>query len=218
MLNVLPESRPRRQRRTGGATTSVALHVAIIGVVTATTAQLPRDTGREPVTMVPLPPIVERRVTSQPDAGAPVASRGIATTVLRRITLTEIPTTIPPIDLSAPATPDPGTGVVDFGPPGSTTLGGRGIPAARDTGSGTWNASETLMRVISVIRPRYPEPLRNAVIGWIGLHGCGELIGRDACELHEPVIHGAGVDVFAFSAGQHGAAFIDHSRQMDITF
>jgi protein TonB len=112
--------------------------------------------------MVPLPPIVERRVTSQPDAGAPVASRGIATTVLRRITLTEIPTTIPPIDLSAPATPDPGTGVVDFGPPGSTTLGGRGIPAARDTGSGTWNASETLMRVISVIRPRYPEPLRNA--------------------------------------------------------
>ena len=36
-------------------------------------------------------------------------------------------------------------------------------PAADDTGSArAWSGTETLMRLTSVARPRYPEPLRNA--------------------------------------------------------
>jgi len=62
------------------------------------------------------------------------------------------------------------------------------------------------------------ESFRHCVIRWVGFDGRGELIGSDACELHESVIHGAGVDVFPLGAGQYGAAFIDHPREMDMAF
>src|SRR5512147_689707 len=60
------------------------------------------------------------------------------------------------------------------------------------------------------------EPLHNALIGRICLDSSRELIIRDAGKLQQAKVHGAGVEVFTFSAGQDGAAFVDHASEMDI--
>ena len=60
------------------------------------------------------------------------------------------------------------------------------------------------------------EPFFYQVIRWIGFDGCGELIGREPRKFHQPVIHGAGVNIFSLGAGQHGSALVDHAREMDI--
>jgi protein TonB len=178
MLDLLPESKPSRVRRTGGMTTSVVLHVAIIGAITATTTQIPRATREPPPTVIPIAPIVETRVVTASgivSTGAPQMPRIDPS----RFVITDIPTKIPAIDLSQPATPDVG-GAIDFGSPNGVTFGSRNPLAGTDTaGNGTWSSSETLMRIISPVRPRYPEALRGAgVSGRVTIQFTVDTTGR----------------------------------------
>ena len=66
------------------------------------------------------------------------------------------------------------------------------------------------------MRPRRSEePVYDALIRWIGRDGRRKLFACDFRKIHEPFIHGTGIDVLAFRAGKGGAALIDHASQVD---
>ncbi len=60
------------------------------------------------------------------------------------------------------------------------------------------------------------EPARDAIIVRIDLHGGRELVGGNSGEFHQANVHGAGIDVLTFGAGEDGTAFVDHARQMHV--
>src|SRR5215471_8197891 len=102
MLGVLLESRARRQRRTGGAALSVAVHVAIVGAVTAMT--VPRPAAPKPrievvrvridPTPTPKPSIARRTDVSLPRLGR------ISLDVDVRLPIPVLSDRLPPIDVS----------------------------------------------------------------------------------------------------------------------
>src|SRR5262245_48993804 len=139
-----------------------SLHVAIIGVVAATTARVPGRARPAAPVVVPLRTLLQKPPeTRQRQRGLPTF--GALAPESRRLAIPLPSTTLPPIDLAAPGQPDtlfPGR---DFG--GSSRGGTRGIIALGDTvGAGIWDARETALRVTSVARPRFPEMLRSAGI------------------------------------------------------
>jgi TonB family protein len=167
MLGVLLESSARRQRRTGGAALSVAVHVAIIGAVTAMTVPRPA----EPKPRIEVVPIhIDPTPTPRPseprraDVSLPRLGR-IALDVDVRLPVPVISDHLPPIEAS-------------HGPPldslllaGGASSGGdpRGRLGRLDVSTDTvseraWSGSEAMMRVIRQAKPRYPESLRQAAI------------------------------------------------------
>lgn len=164
MLRVLLESRARHQRRIGGMALSIAVHLAIIGAVTATTVHARRP-AREPVIAVrvvppaphPAPtPAQPRQVTTShtPTRGTAIAVEQI------RIT-TDIPTSLPPIDYTPRPMPDYVTGPA--GTATGTSVGPRSIVDGEEASDNTdWRGNDLLMRIVTPATPRYPESLRQA--------------------------------------------------------
>jgi len=166
MLGVLLESRARRQRRAGGMALSIGTHLAIIGAVTATTVHATRPT-RDPIVPVHLAPPVHPApptpVRPQTRSSAP-ATRGTPDIVVEPIHVpTEIPTTMPVVDLTPRVMPDyesirPGT-PTGSGVGARSVIDGEGSGVADNT---DWRGNELLMRIVTSGRPRYPDLLRQA--------------------------------------------------------
>jgi TonB family protein len=158
MLTVLLESKARRQRRRGGAALSLAMHVAIIGLVAAATARGTTQARAEhpPMEQVrftrPLEPLPTAR-----HAPTPVRfSRALALTAPTLLVPTIVPTTLPPIELGRPID------ARDFATGARSGLG-EAVDyrvAAPDNDDRSWSGTETLMHVVTAARPRYPEALR----------------------------------------------------------
>ena len=163
MFGTLLESRAGRRRRPGGAAVSVAVHVAIIGAVTATTVRGSATKAAKPEPVFvhfdkpPVPPPPVAHATAGTTETGAVA---IAPIQIRHIEIPiETPVTLPPID--------PSSGGAD-----SIVIGGgRGIGLARavmegteEKGTGEWRGAELQTRILASARPRYPESLRQAAI------------------------------------------------------
>lgn len=163
MFGTLLESRARRRRRPGGAAVSVAVHVAIIGAVTATTVRGSAVKAAKPEFVVlhfdkpPVPPPPVVRATAGSIAAGPVT---IAPIQIRHIEApTTIPVTLPPIDPSA-------------GGADSIVIGGSTRPglvhaileANQEKDPGEWRGADLQTRILASSRPRYPESLRQAAI------------------------------------------------------
>jgi protein TonB len=166
MLGVLLESRARRQRRTGGVATSVATHVALIGVVAAATAHTPRREHEKPVvTILVFPRPAQPRQAVVDPVMRPSAPTGMP--VLRAVPiLPALAFTPPTVDPSGPPIQNPGE--IAWGPPrvggGLPSIIGSGAEPGGAGSSGVWDPSETLMHLVAAPHARYPEPLRNAGI------------------------------------------------------
>jgi TonB family protein len=167
MLGVLLESSARRQRRTGGAALSVALHVAIVGAVTAMT--VPRPTpAKMPIEVIPVhidpTPTPKPTEARRADESLPRLGR-MSLDVDVRLHIPVISDHLPPIEVS-------------HGPPLDSLLlaaGGSsgGDPRGRlgrldvtddSVSARAWSGREAMMRVIRQAKPRYPESLRQAAI------------------------------------------------------
>lgn len=163
MLGVLLESKARKQRRTAGATLSVALHVAIIGAAVVKTAQgtmAPRKPERV-VTVHIAPPPKPREVRRETRPASTRATPSIPSNiVIKHVDApTIVPTNLPPIDMTSGLAAD--SIVIGSGGGQSTSFGERvGGETAND--SRDWDVREVLMHVITKTAPRYPESLRSA--------------------------------------------------------
>lgn len=164
MLGVLLESKAKRQRRTGGAAMSVAAHVAIVGLVTAfTVPKPPAAHALIEVVHVAIAPAPPRRTAENRS----FAHRPIGPVVDRidiRLAPPVISADLPPITVAQ-------------GPPldsllaasGRTSGGSHGglghLDLTDDPGGGNeWRGNEAMMRVVTQVKPRYPESLRLAAI------------------------------------------------------
>lgn len=164
MLGVLLESRARQPRRLGGMALSIATHVAIIGVVTATTVHATRPV-RDAIVAVhitpPANPTPPAPADHRPRASAP-AARGIPNLVVSQIRIpTEVPTDLVVTDPLPRIVPD-----YDGNLPGTRTgsvTGARSIVDNEGAPDETeWRGSDLLMRIVTAGTPRYPESLRQA--------------------------------------------------------
>lgn len=165
MFSTLLESRAARQRRTGGSLLSIAFHTITISalVIVTANATVP-DAPDEPLEKItftkptPPTPVVQPPATNRIYTNAPPALG--ARIIIPPI---DIPTDIPPIDLSrAPTNPD------DFsvrGRPGADpggVPGGTG-PVAPMNGIYTdAQVERPVMAAPGSIGPSYPEMLRAA--------------------------------------------------------
>ena len=165
----LLESEAAPERRPGGTTASMVLHLALLaGAVAASARQAPvhRD--------VEIPPeLVYRTPVRTPDPVAVASaqsSRGTGATTTRTVAVpTTVPHGLPTVNLSVdiPTGPTPdvtlgraGGGTVEGGF-GGTPYGGYGTPDA----AGTWDAHAVEVPVVPDARnpsPSYPEMLRTA--------------------------------------------------------
>lgn len=167
MFSTLLESKSRRTRRAGGSIVSIGLHVAVIGAMVAATAnatvRTQNDPGETRITFqAPPPQPVTRTITS------PAKAEGVATNEAPALGAPaldvpfDIPTGIPPIDLSKGITnPD------DF------ASGRRGVPTGVSGGTGVeqhaghffeWEVEKLAMSLPGSRGPVYPETLRSAGI------------------------------------------------------
>jgi len=165
MLGTLLESKATRQRRTGGAALSVAAHTAIMGLVTAFTVPKPRVTHTPPevvrVAIAPDRPEPTRTVAHRSFAGKPIgpALNHIDIRLPQPVMSTELPT----IDVAKGPS-------LDSMIAGGTSSGGGGhggigrLDLTEDPGGSEWRGTDALMRVVTQVKPRYPESLRLAAI------------------------------------------------------
>ena len=170
MLGVLLESKARRQRRTAGATLSVALHVAIIGAVVAGTAHgttAPRTP--EEVVTVHLAPPKPRDVPRESHATSRASATPTVPTnvVIRHIDAPRvIPTELPPIDMTRGVAGDSveigGGSVTQVGSLG-TLYGGESATESRD-----WDVRELLMHVVTTT----PPAIRNRCAARVSTGAC----------------------------------------------
>jgi len=168
MFGTLIESRPRRQRRSGGAALSVATHVAIVGMIGAFT--VPREApARKPIEVVHVS-IAPRATTRRPESHASDARAprpGVFSVAVNvRLPSPGFGPELPPIDLTrGPSIDSLLRASTSSG--GATGLGGRFDLTSDGVGdaSGEWRGSELLMRIVTSAKPRYPEALRRAGIG-----------------------------------------------------
>lgn len=180
MLGVLLESRARRQRRSGGMTLSVIVHLAIItasvaGTTIATPAPKPRKPEVVPVAMAkpeePKPREVRRVARSS--STAPTTN-----IVIKQIEIpVKIPVGIPDIELPV-------------GPPADSFVigGSRGSKAGSLVGSlidgpgattSEWRGNDAYMNLIKSVTPRYPEVLRQGnVDGRVLIRFTVDTLGR----------------------------------------
>jgi protein TonB len=147
---------------------SVATHLALIAGATAATAGIPRTSKPlKPEMIVVTPPapkpIEPRRVVV--DEPHSVATHGAVTNiVIKRIEApTTVPVSVPPIDMTGALAAD---SIVIGGP--SRSSGGtcqlRCLDLTDNGSPGEWHANELLMHLLTPMKPRYPEPLRQAGI------------------------------------------------------
>ena len=168
MLGVLMESKAQGQRRAGGALLSVALHLAIIAAVAATTVHgagtpVPKD---RIVSIHFVPPVARTPVMRPPPPSRPTlaSSPSIVEPLIPRIAVpTIVPKGIPPIDAAIGFSTDSITAPADRGAGGSGVSRGLTFGDAA-TGNGAWRGNELLMHILTPARPRYPESLRQAQI------------------------------------------------------
>ena len=164
MFGTLLESRVQRRRRPGGAAVSVAVHMAIIGAITATTVhgRVVSKERPEPVPVrlnsPPPPPTAHTTVMRRPTPG-PVT---LATIAIHRI---DPPTTIlnhlPPIDSSFGRGID--SIVIGGGSPNPGLANAVGVGEER-SGPSEWVGADLQTRILASGKPRYPESLRQAAI------------------------------------------------------
>ena len=165
MFQTLIESRVTRTRSFGGSMVSIVVHAGIVGGLVVATAQATvahvaeqRETAVKftAVAPPPPPPPTVREVFT----AAPVA-KGF--TVLQ--TPIDIPTSLPPVDLSAPPTNlDNFTGI---GKPGGRADGLEGASGVAPALNGVFLESEVekpVMVLPGTAGPAYPETLRTAGI------------------------------------------------------
>lgn len=62
------------------------------------------------------------------------------------------------------------------------------------------------------------EPPCHTLIVRILSYSSRELVCGNPCEFHQANVHGAGIDILAFGAGEDGTAFVDHACQMHVPF
>lgn len=166
MFQTLIESRARRTRTLGGSMVSVVVHAGVVGALVVATAQATvahvaedRETAIKLTNSAPPPPppapTAPRVFTAAPTA------KGF--TVLT--TPIDIPTSLPPIDLTAPP-----TNLDDFsarGTPGGRADGVEGGTSAAPALNGVFLESQ-VDRPVAVLPgtagPSYPEMLRTAGI------------------------------------------------------
>ena len=165
MFQTLIESRATRTRSIGGSMVSITAHAVIVGALVVATAQASvahvaeqRETAvafTDVAPPPPPPPSVREVFTA-----APVA-KGF--TVLQ--TPIDIPTSLPPVDLSAPPTNlDNFTGI---GKPGGRADGLEGATGVAPALNGVFLESEVekpVMALPGTAGPAYPESLRAAGI------------------------------------------------------
>ena len=184
MMNVLLESKPRKQRKAGGTLFSVVFHSAIVFFAVYATARagIPedRENREEKVTFVktkvaeppkpvepkPEPPKPKVEPKVQPKPAAPVVPKAVIAPPKGFQVLTApvvIPTEIPKIDLSAKATNE-----ADFtgkGTAGGSATGTEGAVAAPSVDTDRNYAEfevEQQVRAISGTSVEYPESMRSS--------------------------------------------------------
>ena len=165
MFGTLLESRAQRRRRPGGAAVSVAVHLAIIGAVTATTVHGSMAPKEKPESVIvhfntphPPPPATRQRVISDPMPG-PIT---VAQFPIHRI---DPPRSIldhlPPIDSSFGRGID--SIVIGGGGKNSGLASLVGVGEER-SGPSEWVGADLQTRILASGKPRYPESLRQAAI------------------------------------------------------
>jgi len=166
VFGTLLESRAHRRRRPGGAAVSVAVHMTIIGAITATTVHGGVAPKEKPQLVLvhfdnPPPPPRSARVASEIAARGPVV---IAPISIHRIDPpTTIPISIPAIDSSFGR----GSDSIVIGRGSSSPGGGlvRGITDGEERNGATeWVGADLQTRIVASGKPRYPESLRQAAI------------------------------------------------------
>jgi periplasmic protein TonB len=166
MFQALIASRVTRTRSVGGSLVSVVVHASIVGALVVATAHATvahvseqRETAVKFTTTTPPPP-PPAPATPKVFTAAPVAKGFL---VLR--TPIDIPTSLPPIDLSVPPTnPDDVTGI---GKPGGRANGLDGATGIAPALNGVFLESEVekpVMVLPGTTGPAYPEMLRSAGI------------------------------------------------------
>jgi protein TonB len=167
MLAVLPESRALRHRRVGGAAFSVAVHLALISVMLATTVGPSLGKPERPesvaVHFVPTPPPAPPLDATVPRLSslAPLLA-GAQFAVLRIPAPNVVPTTLPPVDLTHALSAtrlEIGSGGAHGPGRVLSIVDGDDRPA-----SDAWRGNELLMRIVTPATPRYPDLLRSANI------------------------------------------------------
>ncbi|HET7566242.1 MAG TPA: energy transducer TonB [Gemmatimonadaceae bacterium] len=162
MFDTLIESRRRKDRRSGGTTVSVVLHAVLIVLAVVMTAE-----AKDPPAHTPPPPeIIYRAVVKLTEQPKPVTRTHAAVEmprtahIVRDVVLPPtIPTTLPPIDPTAPVV-DPrdfnGVGV----PEGAVNDAG-GAP----DGGGVYYAFQVEKQTVPIDgnpKPQYPSMLESA--------------------------------------------------------
>lgn len=166
MFGVLLESSARRQRRAGGSLLSVAVHVAIVGAAAAATAHgtMVKPSRPEVVAVHFAPPPAPRTVPAEQRATVAHVARLFDTPV--SVTHIAVPTIVP----TSISTPALASGVLSD----SVVLGGgaSGLPShgildgAEDAPpADAWRGNDLIVRIITSVKPRYPESLRQTGIG-----------------------------------------------------
>lgn len=181
MLTNLFESRARPQRRRAGAALSLITHATIlasaVGATQATPLVTPADTARDRIIWVPRPDANPAPVV-HPATAEPILPQREFTREMSKIAIPVItPPTLPPID--AP--------VVDAElwarerARAVVAAAGASIGTATSSGAGVYAVGtvDKAARLTTVVRPRYPEVLRNAgVSGRVVIHVVVDTLGR----------------------------------------
>jgi protein TonB len=179
MFGTLLESRARRRRRPGGAAVSVAVHMVIIGAITAGTVHGTAMSKEKPVPVLlrfknPPPPPPTTHMTTHDALPGPVIGGPIQ---IHRIDAPlTIPYRLPPIDSS-------------FGRGLDSIVIGQGSSSpglAHAIGDGAernepreWVGADLQTRILASGKPRYPESLRQAAIdGRVLVRFTVDTIGR----------------------------------------
>ncbi len=164
MFGTLLESRARRRRRPGGAAVSIAMHMAIIGAITAGTVHGKAVSKEKPGPVLlrfknppPPPPRPVDHATIRDVMPGPVIAVAIP---IHRV---DPPQTIldhlPPIDSSFGRGID--SIVIGHGGPGLAHAVGEG---AEPNEPREWVGADLQTRILASGKPRYPESLRQAAI------------------------------------------------------
>ncbi|MEO8619425.1 MAG: TonB family protein [bacterium] len=232
MFTTLVESRAVRARSTRGAVVSVLLHGTLIAAAVALTTGVvdarPESHTEKPPVWIPMPhtppqPVPEAPRTPQPQAPTPTAP------TLTIIAPTDIPNTIPPIDINTPPMPPDQIPRIGSGLPhspfGSTNEDG----ALRSGSVVSENMVDRAPRIIgNAPSPRYPNALRESgVDGHVVIRFVVDTVGR--AELDNVTIVEATHQLFAdavknalgqyrFSPGAIGTRKVRTLVQVPFTF
>lgn len=164
MLGVLLESRAARQRRGGGATFSIAVHLAIVVLTTAAAlgSPSPQPERPQPVVLHFAAPVPQSQPSTSPRALSASLPSSMTFTVLRLHVPTVVPIPIAAVDYKR-GPPAEGLALASSGP--HAVIGPRSLIDADDHPSeGVWRGTDLLTRIVVAPKPRYPELLQHGGI------------------------------------------------------